>query len=73
MTETHASLDQECLEAAARDKPARPRDLLYDAWVETWGEPVTATERGRLNKALKELREMCAFFKLLGSYPIDVH
>lgn len=38
----------------------RARDLLYDAWVEVWGEPVTATERGRLNKALKELREIDA-------------
>lgn len=38
----------------------RPRDLLYDAWVETWGEPQTSSERGRLNRALKELREIDA-------------
>lgn len=38
----------------------RTRDLLYDAWVETWGEPQTRTERGRLNRALKELREIDA-------------
>jgi hypothetical protein len=38
----------------------RTRDLLYDAWVETWGAPVTLTERQRLNKALRELREVNA-------------
>ena len=38
----------------------RPRDELWDAWVETWGEPQTKTERGRLNRAIKELREIDA-------------
>jgi hypothetical protein len=38
----------------------RPRDELYDAWVETWGQPATDTERGRLNRALKELRKIDA-------------
>ena len=38
----------------------RQRDLLYDAWVEIWGEPQTKTERGRVNKALKELRDIGA-------------
>jgi hypothetical protein len=38
----------------------RPRDPLWDAWVDTWGEPQTATERGRVNRALKELREIDA-------------
>ena len=36
----------------------RPRDHLWDAWVAQWGEPVTADERGRINRALKELREV---------------
>lgn len=41
-------------------RTTRPRDVLYDAWTQTWGEPVTRTERGRLNRALKELREVGA-------------
>lgn len=36
------------------------RDPLYDAWVETWGEPQTRDERGRVNAALKQLREIDA-------------
>jgi hypothetical protein len=46
-------------------KTRRPRDLLYDAWVEVWGEPQTTSERGRLNRALKELRE-------IGASPAEV-
>jgi len=32
--------------------------------------PLTPAERGA---ALAELRGVCAFFKVLGAYPIDVH
>jgi len=27
----------------------------------------------KVGTALKELRGVCAFFKVLGTYPIDVH
>ena len=27
----------------------------------------------KVGDALKELRSVCAFFKVLGTYPIDVH
>lgn len=35
----------------------RPRDELWDALTEHFGEPRTTSERGRRNKAVKELRE----------------
>lgn len=41
-------------------------DPLWDTLVDLLGEPVTASERGRRNKALKELREA-------GATPRDVH
>lgn len=37
-----------------------PRDELWDAWAEVWGEPQTKTERARVNAALKELRAISA-------------
>lgn len=42
--------------SAAKLKRTRPRDELWDAWVDVWDEPRTRTERSRLNAALKELR-----------------
>lgn len=42
------------------DPKPRPRDELWDAWVTEVGEPVTDSERGRLNKALAELRKIDA-------------
>lgn len=52
------------------DKPATERkerkpDLLWDALVAEVGEPRTSSERGRTNKALKELRDV-------GATPADV-
>lgn len=41
-------------------------DPLWETLVDLLGEPVTASERGRRNKALKELREA-------GATPRDVH
>ena len=38
----------------------RKRDPLWDAWVAEWGEPQTADERGRINAALKQLRDINA-------------
>lgn len=47
-------------------KPARRRDELWDALTEALGhEPATKTERGRRNKALKDLRA-------IGATPADI-
>lgn len=35
----------------------RPRDLLWDSLTEFFGEPRTQSERGRRNRAVRELRE----------------
>lgn len=35
-----------------------PRDLVWDALVEQLGEPQTKSERGRFNRAVKELKEI---------------
>ena len=37
------------------------------------GGRVEPEDDGPVATALRELREACAFFKLLGTYPIDVH
>lgn len=47
----------------AAGKPPRKRDLLFEALAEVCGldyTKLTRTERGRLNKALKDLREVDA-------------
>jgi hypothetical protein len=41
-----------------RRKRPRPPDPLWNTWVELWGEPATKNERGRVNQALGELREI---------------
>jgi hypothetical protein len=43
-----------------RRKRPRPPDPLWNTWVELWGEPATKNERGRVNQALGELREIDA-------------
>jgi hypothetical protein len=35
----------------------RPRDEIWDAITEHFGEPRTKSERGRRNRAVRELRE----------------
>lgn len=34
----------------------RPRDLIWDTLTEAFGEPRTPSERGRRNRAVRELR-----------------
>jgi chorismate mutase / prephenate dehydratase len=50
-------------------RPARSGQWEYYFYVDLQGHP----DEPQVNTALKELREVCAFFKLLGTYPIDVH
>ncbi len=50
-------------------RPARSGQWEYYFYIDLQGhadEPHVAT-------ALKELRDVCAFFKVLGTYPVDVH
>ncbi|WP_047198021.1 prephenate dehydratase [Caldimonas brevitalea] len=50
-------------------RPARSGQWEYYFYIDLQGHPDDA----KVAAALKELRAVCAFFKLLGTYPIDVH
>ena len=50
-------------------RPARSGQWEYYFYVDLQGHP----EQPEVAAALKELREVCAFFKLLGTYPVDSH
>jgi chorismate mutase/prephenate dehydratase len=50
-------------------RPARSGQWEYYFYIDIEGHP----DDPKVGVALRELREACAFFKLLGSYPIDVH
>jgi chorismate mutase/prephenate dehydratase len=50
-------------------RPARSGQWEYYFYVDLQGHP----EQPEVAAALGELREVCAFFKLLGSYPVDSH
>ena len=50
-------------------RPARSGQWEYYFYIDIEGHP----DDERVGAALKELREACAFFKVLGAYPIDVH
>jgi chorismate mutase / prephenate dehydratase len=50
-------------------RPARSGQWEYFFYIDLQGHP----EQPQVAAALQELRQVCAFFKLLGSYPIDVH
>jgi len=50
-------------------RPARSGQWEYYFYIDIVGH----AEDGHVASALAELREACAFFKVLGSYPIDVH
>jgi chorismate mutase / prephenate dehydratase len=50
-------------------RPARSGQWEYYFYIDIQGHP----EESRIAAALGELRSVCAFFKLLGTYPIDVH
>ena len=50
-------------------RPARSGQWEYYFYVDIEGHP----DEPRVAAALKELRAVCAFFKILGTYPLDVH
>jgi chorismate mutase/prephenate dehydratase len=50
-------------------RPARSGQWEYYFYIDLEGHPDDA----KVGLALRELRDACAFFKVLGTYPIDVH
>jgi chorismate mutase/prephenate dehydratase len=50
-------------------RPARSGQWEYYFYIDIEGHP----DEPRVATALQELRAACAFFKVLGSYPVDVH
>ena len=50
-------------------RPARSGQWEYFFFIDLEGHP----DQPELASALEELRGACAFFKVLGSYPVDVH
>jgi len=50
-------------------RPARSGQWEYYFYIDLQGHP----DQPQVAAALKELRSVCAFFKVLGTYPIDVH
>ena len=50
-------------------RPARSGQWEYYFYIDVQGHP----DQPHVAAALHELRSVCAFFKLLGTYPIDTH
>jgi chorismate mutase/prephenate dehydratase len=50
-------------------RPARSGQWEYYFYIDIEGHP----DEPRVDAALRGLRSVCAFFKVLGTYPIDVH
>jgi chorismate mutase/prephenate dehydratase len=50
-------------------RPARSGQWEYYFYVDLEGHP----DEDHVAAALRELRAACAFFKVLGTYPVDVH
>jgi chorismate mutase / prephenate dehydratase len=50
-------------------RPARSGQWEYYFYIDIAGHP----DDPAVEAALRELRAVCAFFKVLGTYPIDVH
>ena len=50
-------------------RPSRSGQWEYYFYIDLQGHP----DQPPVAAALDELRQLCAFFKLLGTYPIDVH
>jgi len=50
-------------------RPARSGQWEYYFYIDLQGHP----DEPHVSAALTELRQVCAFFKVLGTYPIDVH
>ncbi len=50
-------------------RPARSGQWEYYFYIDLQGHP----DEPQVAAALRELRAVCAYFKVLGSYPVDVH
>jgi chorismate mutase/prephenate dehydratase len=50
-------------------RPARSGQWEYYFYVDIDGHP----DQPHVARALAELHDACAFFKLLGAYPVDAH
>jgi chorismate mutase/prephenate dehydratase len=50
-------------------RPARSGQWEYYFYIDVEGHP----EEKKVGAALAELRAVCAFFKVLGAYPVDLH
>ena len=50
-------------------RPARSGQWEYYFYVDLEGHP----DQPHVAAAMRELRAVCAFFKVLGTYPVDVH
>ena len=50
-------------------RPARSGQWEYYFYIDLAGHP----DQPHVAAALQELRGVCAFFKLLGTYPLDTH
>jgi chorismate mutase/prephenate dehydratase len=50
-------------------RPARSGQWEYYFYIDIEGHP----DEPRVEVALEELRGVCAFFRVLGTYPVDVH
>lgn len=50
-------------------RPARSGQWEYFFYIDIEGHP----DEAHVGRALQELHDACAFFKVLGTYPVDVH
>jgi chorismate mutase/prephenate dehydratase len=50
-------------------RPARSGQWEYYFYIDIQGHP----QQPQVDAALRELRDACAFFKILGTYPLDAH
>ena len=50
-------------------RPARSGQWEYYFYIDLQGHP----DESHVGQALRELRNACAYFKLLGTYPLDTH
>jgi chorismate mutase/prephenate dehydratase len=50
-------------------RPARSGQWEYYFFIDLAGHP----DQSHVAQALRELKDVCAFFKLLGAYPLDTH
>ena len=54
---------------AAAWAKAQPGPSPYYFYVDIAGHP----DQDHVRQALEDLRKVCGFFKILGTYPVDVH